>query len=128
MLIEPPGEVSARRSTDSLPINDPDVVRAVRFIREHAGRPIGVEDLLEHTSLTRRTFERRFRTVTGHSPLEAIHRAHIDRAKDLLAKTDRTVHDIVAEAGFGNANRFGIAFKERVGMTPTAYRRQFRPQ
>jgi len=66
--------------------------------------------------------------VTGHSPLEAIHRAHIDRAKDLLAKTDRTVHDIVAEAGFGNANRFGIAFKERVGMTPTAYRRQFRPQ
>jgi LacI family transcriptional regulator len=128
LLIEPTDSPVTRHSTDALPIRDPDIARALRYIRHHATeRPMSIDDVLEQVALTRRTFERRFRVAMDCSPQEEIQRVRLERAKDLLAKTDLPVPDVADAAGFGNVNRFGIAFKSYTGVTPIKYRRQFRP-
>lgn len=121
-----PMGVVTRRSSDTLAIEDSDVAAAVRFIRLNAHRPMGVEDILEDVHISRRSLERRFRQLLGRSPLEEIRRSHVERAQSLLAGTDLSMPAIARKSGFISAERLSVIFRQETGMTPTAYRRQFR--
>ena len=122
MLLAPRGVVT-RQSTDVSAIADADVIVALTFIREHADQPIRVEDVLDAVPLGRRTLERRFRSSMGRSILSEIRRAHVERAKQLLATTQLSMPAIADTCGFSNSSRFGISFSQLTGMTPTEYRR-----
>jgi len=60
IVVDPLG-VRCRQSTDLLAIEDPEISKAVRFIREHACEGIRVDDVLEEVALSRRSLEKRFR-------------------------------------------------------------------
>ena len=89
-VIVPVAGVVARESTDIVPVDDPNLSRAVRFIRGHLDQPFSVEDLLRHVSVSRRWLEYRFRERFGHSPHEYICEARIERAKQLVGRGDKT--------------------------------------
>jgi LacI family transcriptional regulator len=125
-LIEPV-EVITRRSTDVLALDDTEVATVVRFIRDRGGREINVEDLLQQTSLSRRSLEMRFRKALGRSPYQEIRRVQIERAQLLLARTDRPVREIADACGFKESRTLSVAFHDRLGITPRQYRRRSRP-
>jgi len=122
----PPLRVVPRESTDVLTVNDEDVVLAVRYIRDHAGQQLQVDDVLDHVPLTRRSLERRFRKLLGHSISDEIRRAHIERAKQFLVNTDMSMAQLAAACGFSSASRLGIVFGQLVGEPPTEYRARAR--
>ncbi len=125
-LLLPPVRIVARESTDVLTINDPEVVQAVRFIREHSSEPLQVDDVLDHVPISRRSLERRFRGLVGHSISDEIRRAHIERAKTLLLSTDMAMPQVADASGFTSATRLGIVFLKEVGEPPTEFRRRTR--
>jgi LacI family transcriptional regulator len=125
-VLLPPVRVVARESTDVLSINDADVVQALRFIRTKAAQPLQVDDVLDHVPLSRRSLERKFRRLVGHSISAEIRRAHIDRAKQLLIETDLAMPEIATGSGFTSATRLGIVFQKEVGVSPTMFRRRSR--
>jgi LacI family transcriptional regulator len=114
--------VITRRSTDVMAFDDRDVVDAVRFIHAHAGRPIGVNDVLREVPLSRRQLERRFRARLGRSILDEITRCRVDRAKQLLVETELTLPQVALASGFRSASYFSVVFAEQEGTTPGAYR------
>ena len=59
--------VVARQSTDVVAVEDPDVAAALRFIRENAKGPIGVDHVVEQVALLRRALEIRFQRRLGRS-------------------------------------------------------------
>ena len=122
ILIAPTG-VLARQSTDTLAVDDPDLARAVAFIRGHAADPIQVNDVLREVPVSRRWLERRFHEVLGRGPGEEIRRVRLQRAKLLLAQTDMAVPQVAEAAGFGSREYLAAAFKEQTGLTPRQYRR-----
>lgn len=124
-LIAPAGVV-ARRSTDTIALDDPLVVRALRLIRERADRPTSVEDVLDAVGVSRRLLEKRFRTAVGHTPLKQIQRVHIDRARELLRLTDLPMPDIARASGYTSATAMSVMFRKHTGEPPTAYRRRHR--
>jgi LacI family transcriptional regulator len=126
-VVLPPTGVTPRDSTTVLAISDPDVVAAVRFIREHAGERISVNDVVAAVPLSRRVLETRFRKLLGRSPLEEIRRAHVERARQLLLSTNAPLWSIAAESGFAHVAHLSKAFREETGQTPGAYRRQLSP-
>jgi LacI family transcriptional regulator len=126
LTLLPPVHIVPRASTDVLSIGDEDIVLAVRFIREHASEPLQVDDVLDHVPLSRRSLERRFRELVRHSITDEIRRAHINRAKDLLANTDLAMSQVAAASGFTTATRLGIVFHREVGEPPTEFRRRAR--
>ena len=126
LTLMPPVHVVPRASTDVLSIADEDIVLAMRFIREHASEPLQVDDVLDHVPLSRRSLERRFRQVVRHSITDEIRRAHINRAKDLLANTDLAMSQVATASGFTTATRLGIVFHKEVGQSPTEFRRRSR--
>lgn len=122
----PPLGVSARRSTDLCFVTDGDLARALRFIRDQAHAPIGVDDVVRAACVSRSTLERRFRAAMGRSPLEEIQRARIERVRVLLVESDDAVGVIAQRCGFPDGRRLSEAFRRHCGETPTGYRARFR--
>lgn len=121
----PPIGVVERQSTDSIAVSDPEVVAAVRFIREHAHEQTSVEDILKVVPIGRRSLEKRFRASLNRTPLEEIRRVHVERAKQLLATTELSVHDVALRSGFGGSTWFSEAFRALAGESPARYRRRY---
>lgn len=121
MLIEP-SRVVIRQSTNTLAIDDRRLAQAVAFIRNHAGEPIQVSDVLRAVPMSRSSLERRFQETLGRSPAAEIRRVHIERAKQLLADTDMPIEDVAESSGFQSREYLAYAFKRATGMTPHRYR------
>lgn len=59
---------------------------------------------------------------TGKSAIEYIHLAVINRVKELLASTSKTVSEIAYEVGFQYPHHLSRVFKKVVGCTPNEFR------
>lgn len=124
-ILIPPLGVATRQSTNTLAIEDQDVAQAINFIREHADKPIQVEDVLASVAVSRRVLEQRFRQLLKRSPHEEIRRVHVERAKALLAESEMSIHNVALASGFMESKYFSSVFHERTGLTPTLYRQKF---
>jgi LacI family transcriptional regulator len=120
----PPAGVITRQSTDVLAVDDPDVAAAVRHIRLHAFEGLSVKELLPAVAVNRRTLERRFVQVLGHTPLEEIRRVRLERAKSLL-QTDLPIYEVAKRSGFSTPEYLATSFLRATGKIPSQYRRQF---
>jgi LacI family transcriptional regulator len=114
--------VHRRQSTDVLATDDPHVVQALRFIRDHAVEAINVNDVLRAVPLSRKVLETRFKNLLNHTLHDEIIRLRIDRVKQLLVNTDLTLADIAGRTGFEHSEYLSVAFKRETGFTPAAYR------
>lgn len=96
------------------------------LIRTH--EVIGVADVRDAVATSRRSLERRFVRAVGRSIGDQIARVHIERAKDLLVRTDLTMPQVAQLSGFTNAKRFSKAFRRSEKTTPTDYRDRDHPR
>ena len=120
-LIQPMG-IATRQSTDVLAIDDANLVRAIRFIRERACEGISVKDVLRAAPQSRRVLESRFKKSLGRTPHEEILRVQLDRARMLLAETDLPMAQIAERTGFKHVEYFSVVFKRDTGSPPSRYR------
>jgi len=125
-VIAEPAGVVARKSTDVSAVPDATVVDAIRFIRANASEIIRVDDVVNATPLSRRLLERRFRRTVGRSILNEIQRVHVESAAEMLIETDLPITQVAHKSGFSSATHLGVTFKQRMKMTPFAYRKSFR--
>jgi LacI family transcriptional regulator len=120
----PPESVVTRHSTDVLAVTDPQVAKAVRFIRDRLAERIRVPDVARASGLNRRTLEKRFAAILGHSPGEEIRRARVEAARRMLLATDLSIDDIAEECGFSGRRWLSSVFVSVTGLTPARYRRE----
>lgn len=65
---------------------------------------------------------RTFRRQTGMTPLAYHHHIRCARAKELLARTDRSISEIGEVVGFVSSSHFAHIFRKTEGCTPSEYR------
>jgi LacI family transcriptional regulator len=124
-ILIPPAGVIPRQSSALLSILDPDVAAAVSYIALHAKDHLSVIDVLRNVQVSRASLDQRFMKVLGRTPASEIRRAQIDLAKTVLSETQEQMPQVAVAAGFLNAKQLTATFHHEVGITPTAYRRQF---
>lgn len=122
-IVVRPAGVMARRSTEILAIDDPLVAEAVRWIRAHVEQRLTVTMVARAMGGGRQRLERRFRAALNRTVQEEIRRAHVERAKHLLATSRAGLPEIAKQSGFTTAALLNIAFHREIGMPPGAYRR-----
>jgi LacI family transcriptional regulator len=120
-LVEPLG-VTARQSTEALALDDPNLIAALRYIREHACEGLMVPEVLKQVPLSRTVLERQFRKYLGHSPQAEIRAVQLKRVKQLLVETDLSLQQIAKLAGYKHPEYMNVAFKRLTGQTPGHYR------
>lgn len=119
-----PDGVIARRSTDTLAVEDAQMADLTHYVRSHLHEAFGVERLLERSKMSRRLLETRFKECLGRSPYTFIIEERVDLARKLLVAPDKkTLTDIAAACGFSELRRFRIAFHSVTGVSPAEYRR-----
>lgn len=122
----PGAEIVARPSTDVIYAEDEAVARAVRFIREQAGGNPYVDDVAKAAGVSLSALQARFRSTLGRTMLEEIQRVRVARAQRLLADSTLPMSVVAERCGFPNSQRFSVLFRQVSGLSPSAYRRQFR--
>ncbi len=70
---------------------------------------LSVKQLLDEVPVNRRTLERRFVSVLGHTPLEEIRRIRLERAKVLL-QTDLPIYEVASRCGFATPEYMATSF------------------
>lgn len=69
---------------------------------------------------------RQFHAVFGATPHQFRIQRRLERAKDLLARGDRSVTEICMDVGFSSVGSFSDLFARRIGTSPSGYRRRMR--
>lgn len=127
-IVIPPTHVESRTSTDTLPLEDKDVIGAIQFIRSHIQKTIQVTDVADSVCLSRRTLERRFLKTLGRSVQQEINRQRTDHIGNMLLHTRMTQVEIAQAMGYTSLDNMRRFFQRHKGMTPLAYQRQSRGQ
>ncbi|WP_433286582.1 GlxA family transcriptional regulator [Pseudonocardia sp. CA-142604] len=108
-----------------VPANDA-LGKVMAYALEHLDEAFDVETLADRAHLSRRTFDRKFRALTGISPLQWLLHQRILRAQRLLESTELPVDVIARQVGFAAAVSLRPAFRRIVGMSAQDYRTTFR--
>ena len=58
----------------------------------------------------------------GHPFIAHLTQLRIEKAKDLLAHTDKRLSDIAMDVGYNEPNYFSHVFRKQEGITPKEYR------
>lgn len=115
-------EISA---TVSLPVNHEILVRRVNdYLEKHFHQKLSIEELARVFAISTRHLSRVFRQQTHKSISESLQQIRIERAKQMLAETNRTVESISSFVGFNDSSHFNRSFTKFTGCSPGRYRRE----
>jgi transcriptional regulator GlxA family with amidase domain len=99
----------------------------LEWLGKHLNEPHTLDSLAQRALMSRRNFTRRFREATGTTVNAWLRAQRLAFAQRLLETTSRSMERVAADCGFGSTvtlrQQFGAAF----GLSPSAYRLQFRP-
>jgi LacI family transcriptional regulator len=123
-----PTLVSERESTEVVTLTDLTVKSGLQFIWENYSRNIGVEDLIQHIGVSRRTLQRAFQDNLGRGINEEIRQKRLDVGKRLLLNTDDSIKEIAQRCGYNSSNYFNKAFVKSFEQTPLEYRQKNKGQ
>jgi AraC-like DNA-binding protein len=109
---------------------DKDIVmkieKARMMMREDPGGDVTPEALAQSLNMSYSWFRRTFRQYTGLAPAQYQQQLKLQKAREWLISTDKTIKEIAYVLNFESANYFNAFFKQKTGMTPVAFRKASR--
>ena len=96
------------------------------LLRESCEPAPTIEQLARELRISPFHFIRQFEAVFGVTPHQFRIASRLELAKALLARGEHSVTDVCMEVGFSSLGSFSTLFAQRVGETPSAYRRRIR--
>lgn len=95
------------------------------WARARLDRPLSLDVLAAQAGMSRRTFTRRFRDLTGATVGDWLLGERLTLAQRLMEQGGVSVEDAATAAGFGSAASLRRHFAAAFGVSPTAWRRAF---
>jgi len=105
--------------------NDP-LAEVVTWALDNLSKQFDVETLAARAYMSRRTFDRRFRTLTGSAPLQWLISQRVLQAQRLLESTEVSVDEVARRCGFRSPVALRGHFRRQLGVSPAVYRTSFR--
>jgi|GEM_PF-490827 len=97
---------------------------ALRYIEEHMPDHLLNADLAAMCGMGEFAFIRRFRAAIGQTPSRYVMERRVTDAAQRLMFTDQKLDQIAEQTGFHDRAHFSRVFREQIGTSPAAYRKQ----
>lgn len=110
-----------------LPHGDSVVRRCEQWLTEHFRDQEAIGRVTALSAIPERTLKRRFKAATGSSLIEYLQNLRVEEAKTLLETTELPIEEIGERTGYSDTSFFRRLFKRLTGLTPSHYRRMFKP-
>ncbi|WP_395373609.1 helix-turn-helix domain-containing protein [Marinicella sp. W31] len=95
------------------------------WANRNISKRIHVDDLAQKANMSRRTFDRKFRSSLNMSPKDWLIQQRLKQAQHFLETTSNSIETIASQSGFDNALTLRHHFRQRLGTSPSEYRKQF---
>lgn len=105
------------------PLTEP-VINALYIIEKDYARDLKLEELANEAGLSTAYFSRLFRAQLGMTFSEYLSNVRIRHVQVMLTQSDKTVMEIAIETGYCHGDYLAAQFKNKVGMTPTQFRKK----
>jgi LacI family transcriptional regulator len=109
-----------------LAIEDVEVAKALRFVIARFKQNVGLRDVARATGISLRRLQTRFKERLGRTILQEINGRRVTHAQTLLKTTNKKIHTVATECGFGGSVKMIRVFKQYVGTSPKRYRKELR--
>ncbi|GAA4503928.1 helix-turn-helix domain-containing protein [Pseudaeromonas paramecii] len=96
----------------------PRLQQALALMDTHLEEPLSTEQIAQLTHLSRRHLERLFRRHLDTVPARYYLQLRLQRARELLCNTQRSIIQIGLECGFSSGPHFSSAYKNHFQLTP----------
>ena len=98
--------------------------KAARYIDEHFSNPdLSLKDICSHLAISVSYFSSIFKSYTDLTFVEYLTERRVEKAKQLLKNTDKSIADISEAVGYKEPHYFSMIFKKSTGITPKNYRK-----
>jgi transcriptional regulator GlxA family with amidase domain len=104
---------------------DAAIQKAQDWLARHFSVANPIEQAARISGIPERTFKRRFKSATGHAPIDYVQRLRVEEAKRRLERTQAPVDEIGWNVGYEDPAFFRRLFKRVTGVTAGVYRRKF---
>lgn len=104
---------------------DPEILEAQQYIEAHYADKIKIDELADKVSISRRSFERRFKHATNNTIVEYMQRVRIEAAKRSFEASRKNVSEVMYDVGYTDTKAFRDVFKKITGLTPIEYRNKY---
>ena len=95
------------------------------WIADNPSDDLSVHALARRVAMSPRNFARVFRDEIGTTPAQYVEEVRVEVARRLLETTDDAVDQVARDVGFGTVETMQRAFRRRVNVSPSDYRRHF---
>ncbi len=107
-----------------VPVGAPSKLqRLTTFIEEHLTEEIEVDELARLVGYSADHLGRLFKRSFEMPLHQYVLQRRIERAKILLGNRNLPIGDVARGCGFASQSHFSLVFKQKVGLTPRAFRR-----
>lgn len=103
-------------------LGDRTLRRITHYIDESLDQNIRLVDLAELAKMSQSHFSRLFKQSTGLSPHQYLLQQRVERAKQLLKETNKSLLEIALVCSFDSHSHFTRQFKKLMGITPRSFR------
>ena len=100
-----------------------DITNAINYLNNNFSQKIDMDILARQTNMSRSSFFRRFKALTGVTPLQYLMSKRLMQAEYLLRSTNFKLSDIAAQCGFYDSNHLTFVSKKYKSQSPRSYRK-----
>ena len=99
------------------------ILRAVKYLEEHYNLPFDLKETAKVSKLSKYYFLKMFYNAVGMTPKSYLIKIKIEKAKDLLLQSDKSISGLAYELGFSSQSHFCMTFKKHCKITPMQFRK-----
>jgi AraC family transcriptional regulator len=97
------------------------LIRACTYMENNIGENFTLNDLANAAGVSRFHFARLFRVSTSESPMRYLLRLRIERAIEMLERSDQKICEVAAILGFSDQSHFSRTFRRITGVSPKMF-------
>ena len=98
------------------------VKRALAYLHQNYARPLARWEIAEAVGVSEDYLSRVFSRELGLSPWDYLNRYRMQRAKELLRRTNDSIRSIAHQVGFKDQAYFSRVFRKQTGSSPNEFR------
>lgn len=110
--------IEEKRKEDNKPVRE-----AKQYIKQHYSETLSLEFLSEKSGYNTAYFSALFKKEAGKTFQEYLIETRIEKAKELLKETNRSVAVICSEVGYSDVKYFTKTFSKYTNLKPNEYRK-----
>ena len=99
------------------------ILKILDYMAINCDKNFTLDEISSKFFISKNTLIYNFNKHVGRSPMDYLLTVRLNKAKQLLAVTLKSISKISEECGFSSANYFGLIFKKKTGVSPLEYRK-----